>query len=56
MFSNRLKELRQEKGLIQERFAQELNVSKGAVAMWETGKRIPDSEMLSNRKILFCFC
>lgn len=46
MFSNRLKELRQEKGLIQERFAQELNVSKGAVAMWETGKRIPDSEML----------
>ncbi len=46
MFSNRLKELRQEKGLIQEHFAQELNVSKGAVAMWETGKRMPDSEML----------
>lgn len=46
MFSNRLKELRQEKGLTQERFAQELNVSKGAVAMWETGKRIPDSAML----------
>ena len=33
MFSDRLKELRLEKGLTQERFAQELNVSKGAIAM-----------------------
>lgn len=46
MFSTRLKELRQEKGLTQERFAQGLNVSKGAVAMWETGKRTPDADML----------
>lgn len=46
MFSDRLKELRLEKGLTQERFAQELNVSKGAIAMWETGKRTPDIEML----------
>lgn len=46
MFSNRLKELRQEKGLTQERFAQEINVSKGAVAMWETSKREPDVDML----------
>ena len=46
MFNQKLKELRCAKGLTQEQFARRINVSKGAVAMWETGKRIPDTDML----------
>lgn len=46
MFSQKLKQLRAEKKLTQEEFAKAIKVSKGAVAMWETGKRTPDTEML----------
>lgn len=46
MFKENLKRLRAQKGITQENFAKELNVTKGAVAMWETGKRIPDIDML----------
>ena len=46
MFSNRIKELRKEKGLTQVQLAEQLNVSKGTVAMWETGQRNPSFEML----------
>lgn len=42
MFAQRLKELRKEKGLTQVQVAQRFNISNGAVAMWETGKREPD--------------
>ncbi len=38
--------LRNAKGLTQREFAQEIGVSNGAVAMWETNKRQPDLEML----------
>lgn len=46
MFNQKLKELRCAKGLTQEQLARDINVSKGAVAMWETGKRTPDTDML----------
>lgn len=42
MFSNRLKQLRKERGLTQIQFAQGFNVASGTIAMWETGKREPD--------------
>ena len=46
MFSDILKELRAERSITQQRLADELGVTKGAVAMWETGKRMPESGML----------
>ena len=44
--SERLKQLRKEKGLTQVELAKELNVSSGTVAMWETGKRKPQFDMI----------
>ncbi len=46
MFDKRLKEVRKKKGYTQVTLAQKLSVSTGTVAMWETGKRKPDFEML----------
>lgn len=46
MFAEKLKKLRTDKGLTQVRFSQEFNISSGTIAMWETGKRMPDTEML----------
>lgn len=46
MFAERLKQLRHEKGLTQIQFSKQFNVSSGTIAMWETGKRIPDSNTL----------
>lgn len=46
MFDKRLKEVRKKKGYTQVTLAQKLAVSTGTVAMWETGKRKPDFEML----------
>ncbi|EGL82062.1 helix-turn-helix domain protein [Caldalkalibacillus thermarum TA2.A1] len=42
----RLKELRKEHKLTQPQLADKLNVGKSTVAMWETGDREPDYEML----------
>lgn len=46
MFDKRLKEVRKKRSFTQATLAEELEVSKGTVAMWETGKRKPDFEML----------
>lgn len=46
MFAEKLKSLRSTRNLTQEEFAKEINVTKGAVAMWETGKRTPDLTMI----------
>lgn len=46
MIGDRLKELRKRRGIFQVDLAEILSVSKGAVAMWETNKREPDTEML----------
>lgn len=41
-----LKELRKEKGLTQEQFAEKLNVSSRTVSRWETGSNMPDISLL----------
>ena len=53
MGENRIKELRKQKGLTQVELAKALNVSKGAVAMWETGQRTPTFEYLRPMSMLF---
>lgn len=53
MFSKRLKQLRKEKGLTQVTLAETLGVSKGTIAMWETGKRMPGFDMLTRLSELF---
>lgn len=46
MDSERLKKVRKERGYTQVSLAEALGVSKGSVAMWETGKRNPEFETL----------
>lgn len=46
MLSKRLKELRKLNKLTQIELAKKLNVTSGAVALWETDKRIPDIETI----------
>ncbi len=41
-----LKALRKEKGITQEQFAEELNVSGRTVSRWETGSNMPDISLL----------
>ena len=41
-----LKELRKEKGITQEAFAEELNVSGRTVSRWETGSNLPDISLI----------
>lgn len=43
----KIKKLREEKGLFQQDLADELHVTKGAVGMWETNKRVPDLETIN---------
>lgn len=40
-FSERLKELRLEKGLTQTQLANEIGLSQSAVSFWENGERFP---------------
>ena len=47
MLAKRIQEVRKRKGLTQEQLARNLNVSKSTIAMWETGKRDPDSKMIT---------
>lgn len=53
MFDERLKSLRKKCGYTQVSLAKTLGVSKGTVAMWETGKRTPDFETLIRLSDLF---
>ena len=41
-----LKELRKEKGIIQEQLAEELLVSARTISRWETGNNMPDIGLL----------
>ena len=45
-FQERLKQLRKEHGMTQVQLAEKLGVASGTVAMWETGKRSPNFEMI----------
>ena len=53
MFAEQLKALRKKHGYTQVSLAETLGVSKGTVAMWETGKRTPDFETLIGLSDLF---
>jgi len=52
-FAERLKELRKENGYTQVTLADALGLSKGTVAMWETGKRTPDYEVINQMSDMF---
>ena len=52
-FAERLKELRKENGYTQVMLAEALGLSKGTVAMWETGKRTPDYEFINKMSDMF---
>lgn len=52
-FSERLKKLRKENGYTQITLAAALGLSKGTVAMWETGKRKPDYETINIMSNMF---
>lgn len=45
-FSNRLYQLRKQKGMSQEELANRLNVSRQTVSKWEVGDSTPDMEKL----------
>lgn len=42
-FSKRLKELRAEKEITQDKLAEETGLSQAALALWESGKRVPNA-------------
>lgn len=46
MFAERLKSLRKSQKITQTEFASRFNIATGTIGMWETGKRIPDTETL----------
>lgn len=46
MLGDKIKELRNKKGIYQQELANILSVSKSTVAMWETNKREPDLETI----------
>ena len=45
-FSQRLRELRKERGLTQEELAKKLELAKSSISMYENGKRKPSFEVL----------
>ena len=50
---NKIKEIRTKFGLTQEDLAEKLNVSRQAIAKWESGNGIPDTENLKTISKLF---
>lgn len=46
MLGNRIKSLREAKGLKQEELAQKVSVSPSAIGMYETNKREPNNEII----------
>ncbi len=52
-FNENLKYLRKERGLTQEKLAEKLNISRQAVAKWENGDSMPDSENLKEISNMF---
>ena len=52
-FRERLKELREEKGIGQVQLATEINVSKGIISLWENGLREPKLSNLVSLALYF---
>lgn len=44
--ANRIKEIRQEQGLSQQKFGEALSVSQDTVSLWEKGKSLPTTEFI----------
>ncbi len=53
MLGNRLKGLRNKKGMTQKELADMLGVTDGAIGMWERGRREPDGDKLSQLARIF---
>ena len=51
--SEKLQELRKEKGLTQEELAEALFVSRTAISKWESGRGVPNRVIKSNFKVFF---
>ena len=47
LFAETLKRLRTEKGLTQKDLADQINITRSAVAQWESGRNLPDAVMFS---------
>ncbi len=45
-FVERLKELREEKGLTKEDLAKETGISRSAISLYESGQRVPSAEVI----------
>ena len=45
-FSEKLKELRMQKGISQTKLAEDIHISRSAVAKWENGLGLPNDEYL----------
>ena len=45
-FADKLKELRQEKGISQAKLAEDIFISRSAIAKWENGLGIPNEDSL----------
>ena len=52
-FSEKLFELRRQKGMSQEDLADKLNVSRQTISKWETGSTTPEMEKLIEMSKLF---
>lgn len=52
-FKDQIKEIRKKEGLTQEELALKLSVTRQAVSNWETGKNLPDIEILINISNVF---
>lgn len=50
---SRFKAARIEKGWTQQKLSEILHISRGSIAMWETGKNIPPADMLEQLAQLF---
>ena len=50
---NRIKEIRLEQGLSQQKFGEILSVSQDTVSLWEKGKSVPVTELLIDIAIKF---
>ena len=52
-FSERIKLLRLEKGVGQNKMAEDLGLSNASISYWETGKQIPSAEVIFKMAVYF---
>ena len=52
-FGAQIKDLRKERNLTQEQFAQKLNITRQAVSNWENNRNLPDIQMLIEVSAVF---